>query len=276
LPTVNATIAMLAAEAGAEVLLFGDGADELLAVPRFATIAIARRWGFPGMRRYVIDMAGSGPAVLGELLAIACRPLPVSATTRMYWAANWPDWSPPAVSSVLAEPFRAAALDWARKWVDGTIDGHASERRSWAAADAFDAWWPRNYRPQAAALREASPFLHPDVVAAASALPVSARYDPAGLTAYHRAKGQVVGLFPDTVRHLLPKRKQTYRAALARSVTGPLGAPVAIDLGLFDPDALVGERDTATLMMAAAVERWLADALDSGLSVSSCRPGGLA
>lgn len=43
MPAVNAAIADLAAERGVEVLLSGDGADELLAVPRFAAAQIARR-----------------------------------------------------------------------------------------------------------------------------------------------------------------------------------------------------------------------------------------
>lgn len=194
----------MAADVGVELLLSGDGADELLAAPRFGTVQVCRRLGFRAARRYLADMAQAGPGALGEMLAMVSTVLPGSARMRTYWAANWPEWSPPTVSRVLAEPLRDAARAWACQWVDATLHAHATARRSWANADAFDAWWPRNYRPPTGSVPEASPFLHPDVVAAALALPLAARYDPAGPTAYHRTKAQVVELFSQSVRPLLP------------------------------------------------------------------------
>ncbi|HWE91877.1 MAG TPA: asparagine synthase C-terminal domain-containing protein [Pseudonocardiaceae bacterium] len=265
LPVVNASVARLAREAGAEVLLSGDGADELLAVPRFATAQVLRRFGILGARRYLADMAAAGPGILGELLAMAGHVLPPSARTRVYWAANWPEWSPPAVSGVLAEPLRDAARAWACHWVDATLDAHAAARRSWAAADAFDAWWPRNYRAPTGSLPEVSPFLHPDVVATAVALPLSARYHPGGNTTHQRAKAQVIELFPRTLRSLLPDRKRTYRAALAASVAGRCDTPIATAIGLLDAGAVAREADTATRMTVAAVECWLAGAVTAGI-----------
>lgn len=267
LPVVNATVARLAAEAGAGVLLSGDGADELLAVPRFATAQVLQRFGIRGARRYLADMAQSGPAICGELLAMASHALPVAARTRLYWAANWPEWSPPAVSDVLAEPLREAARAWARDWVDATLRAHATARRSWASADAFDAWWPRNYRPPTGFLPEASPFLHPDVVAAAVALPLATRYHPAGVTAYQRSKAHVIELFPPALRPGLPDRKRTYRAALAASVARRSATPIAETIGLLDPDAVARETDPATRMTVAAVESWLSGAVTAGITM---------
>lgn len=269
MPVVNATVAGLAAQAGADILLSGDGADELLAVPRFAAIDMLRRFGVRGARWYLRDATLAGPGVLGELLGVASLMLPMALRTRIYWAANWPEWSPPTVSPVLAAPFREAALAWARQWVDASIEDHVAARRSWAAADAFDCWWPRAYRHSADHLPEASPFLHPDMVAAALALPLSARYDPAYPTGYLRAKAQVVELFPSRLRHCLLQRKRLYRTALADSVSGSCNIPIASAIGLLDPDALARDSDTATRMMAIAVERWLAGVIAAGITVQS-------
>ena len=66
-------------------------------------------------------------------------------------------------------------------------------------------------------------------------------------------------------RQLLPLRKQLYRKTLARAAAGPMEIPVAATCGLLNPDLLAQERDTATRMMAAAVEAWLAGALTAGV-----------
>lgn len=265
LPVINASVAQLAADTGVSVLLSGDGADELLTTPRFATMQILHRIGAQAAWQYLTDMTRSGPGFLGEVLAMASHALPALARTRLYWAANWPEWSPPTVSPVLAEPLREPAHAWARQWLGDTLEAHSAARRSWGDADAYDAWWPRNYRPPSGSVPEASPFLHPEVVAAALALPLADRYDPAGRTVYQRTKAQVVKLLPSAMVPLLPTRKQTYRAALSAAFAGTLTTPIAVSIGLLDPDTVAQETDTATRMMATAVENWLAGMRGAGV-----------
>lgn len=57
LPMVNAIIAELAAGVGAEVLLPGNGADELLSTPRYAVVEVATVHGLRAARRYLADMS---------------------------------------------------------------------------------------------------------------------------------------------------------------------------------------------------------------------------
>lgn len=269
LPAAVATIATLAAETGADVLLSGDGADELLAVARYATTSVLRASGARATARYVADMARSGPGIAGELAAMVGDVLPRRARVRMYWAANWPDWSPPTASPVLAGPHHEQASSWARRWVNATMRAHVEARRSWASADAYDAWWPRGFRPPVGGVPEASPFLHPDVVAAALALPLADHYDATCESPYLRAKAQVVNLFPAAVWPALPKWKRTYRAALAASVAGRCSAPFAAEIDLLDAQAITRGYDTATRMMVRAVEQWLVGAVAAGATVPS-------
>jgi hypothetical protein len=266
LPLVNTTVAGLAAAEGADVLLSGDGADELLAAPRFATAQVSRGAGFRGARRYLRDVARTGPGVLGECTAVVADRLPAGVRMRMYWGANWPEWTAPDVSPVLAGPWRDPARVWARQWVDTTIRSHVEAQRSWAEADVVDAWWPRCYRPPLGPVREVSPFVQDTFVAAALALPLAARYDPGGRSVYHRMKGAVVGLFPPDHRAVLPPKKRTYRAALAAAHAGSCVAPRSVAIGLLDPDALARETDTATRMMISAVEAWLEGGAEAGVA----------
>jgi len=268
LPVVNATVAKLAEDAGVEVLLSGDGADELLAAPRFATTDVARRYGFRAAWRYLADVARTGPGVLGEIAAIVNNRVAPGARARMYWGANWPELAPPTAAAVLAPPWRDAAQEWACQWVDATIQGHVAAGRSWAEADAIDAWWPRSFCPPPGRVEEASPFLDEQFVAAALASPLAARHVSQGSTPYHRMKAQVVELFPSELRAVLPTRKRTYRAALTAAVAGRCVAPVAVKIGLLDADAVTSETDTATRMTIGAVEAWLAGAVEAGVSVA--------
>lgn len=264
LPGANATISQLAADRGAGVVLSGNGADELLAVPRYLTPLLLRSGRLQSACRYLGDSRRSGPGWTGELLATAAGLLPAEQRARWYWAANWPEWCQPAISPVVAQPWRAPALARAQEWITGTLAEHTRRRRSWAAADAHDAFWPRSYLPPTGPVPEASPFLHPDLVAAALATPLTDRYDPRLPTAYQRCKAAVVGLLPPAARAVLPPRKQYYRHALTAAVSRPVQAPLAVAAGLLDPAALAGEPDTAVRMNVLAVESWLAGALQAG------------
>jgi asparagine synthase (glutamine-hydrolysing) len=258
LPRVNATVAELAAERGVEVLLSGNGADELLAAPSYATAETARCWGLRGARRYVADLARTRQGRWGELAAVLARVLPAGLSARAYWAANWPDLCRPTTSPCLAEPYRPAALAWAEEWVQARLAEHADARRSWTAADILDTFWPRGLIPAAGTVPEASPFLHPDFVAAAFALPAAERYDPHAASAYHRIKAQVIGLYPPELRPALPNAKRYYTRALAEVASTNRTVPIATAAGLLDPDAVVANRDTMTGLTVAAVESWLA------------------
>lgn len=268
LPHVNARVNAAAAEASCGVLLSGNGADELLAAGSFAVAEVARRWGVRGARRYLADLSDTSAGWPGELAAIAARLLPAGWSARAYWAANWPGLCQPTVSPVLAAHHHQGALAWAAGWVRDQITGHAAMRRSWPQADRIDTFWPRGILPAAGPVPEGSPFLHPDLVAAGLGVPIAHRYDPRPAHAYHRIKPLVVGLFPAELRAGLPTRKRYYATALARSVTGPLTAPVCAEHGLLNGEAVMACAEPATRMMAAAVESWLAGAVTRGYSLS--------
>ena len=268
LPQVNARVNAAAAEAGCGVLLSGNGADELLATGSFAVAEVASRWGLRGARRYMADLSGTQASWPGELASVAARVLPAGWSARAYWAANWPRMCRPSVSPVLAARHHEDALGWAASWVHNQISDHAAARRSWAQADRIDTFWPRGLLPAAGGVPEGSPFLHPDLVAAGLAMPIGQRYDPRPAHAYHRIKPLVTGLFPTELRAGLPTWKRYYAAALAGSVAGPLAAPVCARVGLLDAEAVASCTDTATRLMVAAVESWLAQAVARGFPVS--------
>lgn len=267
MPTAAAAVAELAVNAGVDLLLTGDGADELLAVPRFATGSVLRQSGLRAAGRYAHDMARFGSGMADELLSMVSSAVPRPLRAWLYWAAAWADWSPPAVSPVLGCPYREQALAWARQWVDDTVRAHNTAGRSWASANAFDAWWPRNYRPPAGTVPEASPFLHPDVVAAALSLPVASRYDSKYGSPYLRSKAQVVKLFPPVLRSALPQHKRRFRRALETVASGTGNAPFATGIGFLDPHAITREPDIATRLMVDAVEQWLTGAVAAGVIV---------
>ncbi|MFI7244434.1 asparagine synthase-related protein [Streptomyces qinglanensis] len=260
LPEVNAAAADGARALGCGVLLSGDGADELLGVPRFATAAVAARRGVRAAGRYMADVASTGPGLPGELAGAAAGLLPRRLRARAYWAANWPAWCDPVAPSVLAEPYRSAATAWAREWVDVQVAAHAAGGRSWAQADSWDAAFPREEIPPARVVAETSPFLHETFLAAALALPLGDRYHPGLPSTYLRCKAQVVRLLPTTALPLLPRRKQYFKTTLAQASASGRHAPRCVEAGLLDGQALAIESDPAVLLVVTALERWLAGA----------------
>ena len=271
LPEVNAATAEIAAQLGVGVLLSGDGADELLGVPRFATANIASRFGLWAAVRYGRDVAHSGPGLAGEVAAAVASWLPPAAQARGYWAANWPAWCDPVAPAVLAEPHRTRATVWARGWVRGWVHGqistHATASRSWAASDAHDALLPREVIQPAGPVPETSPFLHDDTLAAALALPLADRYHPRLPSAYLRCKAQVVRLLPHTALPVLPRHKQYFSSVLAHQIAAGTTAPLAVQAGLLDPGALAAETGVAQLLTIAAIERWLTGAEKAGAAI---------
>lgn len=142
-----------------QVLLNGDGADELLAIPKYATAQIGRQAGVWAARRYLADARRGSSGGAGETLALVADRLPPRMRSRLYWAATWPAWCRPSISAVVREPWRTKALSWAQEWIGGQLDQHVQRRHRWAEADAADALWSRAYLPASGPVPEASPFL---------------------------------------------------------------------------------------------------------------------
>lgn len=268
-PDLNAAMAGRAHDRGADVLLSGDGSDELLGVPRYATTAIARRHGGGAALRYAADVARSGPGLCGEVLAAVSRVGPARVRAAAYWAANWPEWQAPAASAVLAEPYRAGATAWGRSWVAGRIADHAARGRSWARADAFDAFYPHESIAAAGAVPEASPFLSERFLAAAFAIPLADRYRADLPTGYWRCKSLVLSLLPSGMLRHLPRHKQYFSAAIGeRAYALDPGAPLlVVECGLIDRTALARETDPALLLAVSAVEQWLVGAVAHGATL---------
>jgi asparagine synthase (glutamine-hydrolysing) len=267
LPHVNAAMAERAIQGGAQVLLSGNGADELLAVPRYAFTDVAGAHSSRGAWRYLSDMAGAGFGRWGELAGWCSHLLGDGQRSRSYAAATWPQWCHPEASAALRPDWHAEALAWTRGWVASTLDGHQEAHRSWAEADAWDSWWPRAYLPPTSALQEASPFCDAYLASVVWGKPLGWRYDPSERSAYLRVKGQVGRLFPDRVRRLLPSTKRYYTSAVGHVAAATVTVEVAADVALLDADAVAASTCTATRMMAAAVEAWLAGASAAGATI---------
>ncbi|MBW0101511.1 asparagine synthase-related protein [Pseudonocardia sp. KRD291] len=273
LPQFNALVAEAAHTAGAGVLLSGDGADEVLEVPPFATTAIASARGLRAAARYVADMSGRGGGLLVELAAAAAPALPSAARARAYWALSWQDTLGQPASPVLADPFRGIAAEWASAWCTARTEGHIAGGGSWADQAAWDAVWPHDRLLPAGAVAEDSPFLAEAVLAAAQQLGAADRFDPGLPTPYQRCKAAVVELFEPAQRPWLPRHKQYFRHALARLTRGrTTTAERAIAAGLIDPDAWAANTDLAVTMMVAAVEDWLTGADAIGAHIPGVSP----
>ncbi|WP_127201701.1 hypothetical protein [Streptomyces sp. Z26] len=111
--------------------------------------------------------------------------------------------------------------------------------------DARDAAFPRETIPPAGPVAKASPFLHATFLAAALALPLGDRYQPGLPSPYLRCQALPV----------LPRRKQYFKTALAQASASGCRAPLCVQAGPLDGQALAAETDPAVLLPAGASSR---------------------
>lgn len=163
MPRLNRAMADVAESWGAEVLLTGSGADELLGAVRYLlpSLLCSRRWR--DATSYLCDIFRGGGVrrVETELLAIVASRLPAHFASQLYWATSWPELCIIQAPSLLSEQFHVKVEEWSRAWVRDILVLHTQKHRSWAIADAWDALFPLDLLPQAGLIAERDPFLHP-------------------------------------------------------------------------------------------------------------------
>ncbi|MER7998187.1 asparagine synthase-related protein [Streptomyces sp. NPDC095613] len=266
LPGANRLLVELAHEAGAEVLLTGDGADELLGSAQYLTPALLRRGRWRTLRTYWQDHRGEyRPTRQLEMIAMLSRLTPRRRRAMMYLACSWPELCRNPPHDFLAEPYRGIASDWTNAWIGSLVRLHERHHASLAAMEAWSDLYPHQRLRTAGLVRNEDPFLEPRFVDRAKRLPLHRRYDARHPHPYWRMKSQVVKLVPTTALARLPTAKQIFSRAIVSRVD-PAG-PVAENLndnGMLSPRAHSPDLDPMVATRILEVEQWLSTALELG------------
>ncbi len=254
---------------GAGVLLTGSGADELLQASPFLTAAQlrARRW--QAAWRYAADEALYGGAVMGlaQLLAVVAPRLPPRSSFALYLAAHYPDVREAFPGDVVADRYRAYALQHYRAWLDRWRERFIGQRGDWVVAAAWDCVFGCDMLEPIGPVPQRSPFLEPDFARYALAIPLHERYTPEHRLPYHRYKRLVLSLYPPRLWPLLPEHKHLYRKAIPEYAIRLLrGRRLwCRELGLvrdLPDEALVANPGVACQL--AALEEWIDGAIERG------------
>ena len=271
MPRFNRAMADVAEASGADILLTGSGADEMLGAVRYLLPSLLRSRRWCDALSYLRDIFQGGGIrrVETELLALAASKLPAHFASQVYWATNWPELCRFQPSSLLAEKFHTEVEVWSRTWVRDILALHTKKHRSWAVADAWDALFPLDILPQAGLIPERDPFLHPAFLGYAMALPLEERYSARFQEAYHRRKALVLHLYPQEAHVVLPRTKQLFSHAFERYQRQMLNAERCVKYGLLREDQLSMCSDTALLGMISALEQWIKGAEKVGATAGN-------
>lgn len=269
-PTLNAAssahvaLCQAAQRHGADLLLVGDGADELLGTPKFLLRDLLGQGRWRALARYLGDVRCLAPgrrALASELFALLAQGLlPRRLGRRLYFALTWTDLlAEPEVPRILAPDYRQIVADWTRDWLARQLAEHPVDAGSWAAADRYDSLFPHDVIADGSAIPEASPFLSDPFAGRAWSLAAADLFSEGLPTPYQRRKARVVDLIRPDLREHLPAEKATYTTYFRQQArTGRIDLARGCALGLFVPgevDALHERPEVQRL--CCAIEAWI-------------------
>ncbi|MEU1372347.1 asparagine synthase-related protein [Streptomyces triculaminicus] len=266
LPDANRLLVELAHEAGADVLLTGDGADELLGSGQYLTPHLLRHGNVRALPDYWRDHRGEyQPTKKLEALAVLSPVLGRRRRAMTYLACSWPELCSNPPHDFLAEPYRGIATAWTKSWIGSLVRLHERHHDSLAAMEAWSDLYPHQRLRTAGLVRNEDPFLDPEFVERAKRLPLHRRYDPSYPHPYWRMKSQVIKLMPPGALAYLPTAKQIFsRAIVSRVDPAELSAKYLLESGILSARALSGDLDPMVATRIVEVEQWLATAMELG------------
>lgn len=271
LPLINRRLAERVAEAGATVVLGGNGADEVLGAVRYLLGGFVRAGQWPAARSYWSDSVGTHrEAYTAEAVAAFSPLLPRRGRAFLYTALEWPELcTQPEAPAILAGHLRDRVSAWSRAWIKDLVRFHTTHHRSWAQAAAWDAVYPLTVLEGAGPIPLSHPFLAPEFLEAVRRLPIARRYDPMLPHAYWRQKAQVIALLPASIRGALPTAKATFRSALAQRYAAEktVGATL-IGAGILCERRWRTEQDPLLVSRVNALERWTQQAVALGYRIA--------
>ncbi|WP_459959219.1 asparagine synthase-related protein [Nocardia sp. IFM 10818] len=265
LPDANRVAVELAYDAGATVLLSGDGADELLGSTQFLTQNLLRAGDARHLPRYWDDHRGAyHPGATLELLALSAHQLSPRRRAMLYLACSWPDLCKRRTHEFLTEGYRGLVDSWTTAWVRSLVHLHATNHAAFAPMEAWSDLYPHQRLRTPGLIPKRDPFLDPEFIDRARRLPLDRRYDPAYPHRYWRRKSQVLELIPPRIRPRLPTAKQIFSRAVLSRIERPFVPENLIESGILEPDYPKRESNALITLRVMEVEQWLTEALERG------------
>ncbi|WP_188189629.1 asparagine synthase-related protein [Nonomuraea sp. SYSU D8015] len=257
-PRLHRGMAELAAEAGAEVLLHGSGADQLLEVPGYLAARLLGQGELGNLSAYLKDASAGGGPALRELTAVLAGRLNRRISSALYWPTAWPSRVREHGSPLLTDEVHEQARAWEEDYRREAARVAAGTGASWAEALMIHRTFPYDVVVPATELPEAAPYYDPAFAEYAFHLPLTVRYSAAYDNEYLRRKRLVADLLPEGVGDVLPPYRQRGSQSYARYWRLTRVEPSrAVELGLLRPDWRRQCRDTFEVATASAVELWL-------------------
>lgn len=265
-PRYRRGITETAQAAGAEVLLHGTGADELLTVPPHLLGPLVRARGWKAGRSYLQERRRWGVTEVEQLLPFMLPGLQTARRRRAYWQLTWPGLVLDAGPQTLTSEMRALAARCAEAHrVEALRATIGPGQLSWAQAAAMHTMFPRDLLTPAGDIPERFPFLDKDFAAYAYHIPLAARFGTRHRTAYLNSKTLVADLLPPEAIAVLPQwRLRAYTAYQRYWSQQPDDATEAIDCGLVDPDWSSRCHDAFDRALVLSLQAWLIGATAYG------------
>ena len=200
-----------AAKEGAEIVFYGDGADELFTVPDLAFQFIKHHLPKNQQKLLWDDMKKTSQSFSlssAFFSSVMSKNLAKSVFLKSQYPRGWPS------INILKSPYREYVLSWTNN-VFQTIEAtlfHAYSDKDNKSVASMAAWmqaFPQR-RPDSEKIQRISPFLAQEVVESAVSLPLRYRWNPKFSTSYQRTKAPIAEMLSSNIRENIVGDKMIY------------------------------------------------------------------
>lgn len=254
-----------AADEGAQVILTGHGADQLLRMPRFLLTQPRRmKEGFRVYSYLRHHLSKSKVDLAHEIVARTMPKLNSHTAQRLYMVLAWSillDDPPP----ILTPWAKEMSQQWTTNFILQQMTRYETRGYDWASAYAEDLFFPLDQLLPCSEIQELSPFLQSEFLQFAHNIPLTYRFNPELPSPYFREKALLLSLLPqESIYAIPPYRQRAYRAFSTYWFSVADSAPRLRALGFLRDDWESIGKDAFELAKAMSCESWVRGAEKRG------------
>lgn len=261
-PYLLQNINTLANKENTEILLHGDGANELLEAPCFLFKSLFQESKLKAAR-YLLDISDQfGFNQVKQELIYLISSKQKTYNKRLFERGH-------LSNNIISSEFKSFSDDWFSKFIIET-ETFLNNFALWETKELIRNVFPHSAIEDNGRVQEASPFLEPNLVKSLFQMPTYSRFDYSERSYYLRNKSLLVEILPEELKVLF-KEKQIFSKAFENQFKALIKTDKSLiqcsKFNLIDKNKLLNSDDPALISTVYSIEDWLSIAIEKGYKI---------